>query len=262
MPNRRYVKHLLQFYPQVLTKLFAICWLAVFQNDSGLNHLSEHTFEHSVSLRAREASKLPLRASLEPHMPWLRHSRGATRPPEYMWSHIVDFFACAAHHGWSDTDTSIHSPDELRLLGEATMEHVLWRFSQLFAVDPALRLGLTGMLARITSALLPAAHAAATPHVTLLSGHDVTTFPLLVFLHSCSGLDPPSVWPGYASFVVLHTQDDDLVWSFQNPFPFPGNVPHPSKSVKPWVETAHRVPIKYFSSSVADLLAVPVAPVE
>ena len=231
----------------------------VFQNDSGLNHLSDHTFEHSVSLRAREASKMPLRASLEPHMPWLRHSRGATRPPEYMWSHIVDFFACAAHHGWSDMDTSIRSPDELKLLGEATMEHVLWRFSQLFAVDPALRLGLTGMLTHITSALLPAPHDAATPHVTLLSGHDVTTFPLLVFLHACSGLPPPSVWPGYASFVVLHLHDQDLVWSFQNPYPFPGNAPHASKSIGAWSETTHHVPIEYFNSCSASLLAIPAA---
>lgn len=210
----------------------------MFQNDSGLRELTEAVFGGSVSLHTAEATRLTLRRSLHPHIPHLQQYDNVLTPPEYMWSHIVDFFACSDAHGWSEHDWTVSTPDELAQLGKSTMGHVVWRFSSLFRIPGALAKGLRGLLTDLLQLFRAHVQFDAKPlldlsgsdsgtiHFALYSGHDVTVFPMLLFLHSCSGLPPPSSWPGYAAFVALELHNGSnsesfIRWRFWDPFPFP-----------------------------------------
>ena len=209
---------------------------------------------------------------------------GARWPPpqppagdSYLWVHASDYFVCGNAHFPGSL------PSDVAALGGQTMDHVVWRFSTLFAAPTALRLavapllrelrllfhrhgvgdvdgGATAAVAATASSsssssfadtyrrLLPgkatrsrsggrsaddsssasaaasargewqsrqskvdtadsigswAAAGSGAPALTVLTGHDVTLFPLLVFLCRASKLELPSFWPGYSSCLVL-----------------------------------------------------------
>ena len=248
----------------LITTNYLWCPDAVFQNASGLRELTEHTFAHSVSLQSAEAGKLRLRRSLHAHMPYLATLNDTLAAPEYMWSHIVDFFACSEAHGWCGSDQARTPPDTLAGLGSETMLHILWRFTSLFRVPGALALSLKGLLTDIIAnaaahvdvhTLSPAwrsdDEALGKQRFSLYSGHDVTLFPLQLFLHRCSNLPAPRVWPGYAAFITIELLSPGaslasavIRWRFWDPFPFPSK---PTETADRELDPeTHEVPLAHF----------------
>lgn len=245
--------------------------LAVFQNASGLRELCEASFDGSASLRSAEVAAQPLRHALHVHMPSLLPHASSSRGPEYMWSHIVDFFACSHTHGWAGEDVALTPLPRLAELGDGAMSHVTWRFSSLFRIPGALPLALRGLFAELYAVASGCLHgrvgdASAFPSspsagvkFELLSGHDVTIFPLLVFLHACSGLPHPVGWPGFAAFLTLEVVsvsgeagDAVLRWRFWDPFPFPAPPSGNSVLEEP---PAHDIPIRDFFQAAHALVA-------
>ena len=95
-----------------------------------------------------------------------------------------------------------------------------------------------------------AAAGSGAPALTVLTGHDVTLFPLLVFLCRASKLELPSFWPGYSSCLVLELHGPPveggsgsgggrvappsafvLRWTFRDDFGFPFVAAVPYSSV-------------------------------
>lgn len=253
----------------------------MFQNASGLNEFCASLFETSEDLMSVEAQQFALRDRIATHIPYLSQHSRARSPPEYMWSHIVDFFACSDTHGWCDRDVMLSGSPALQSWSLEAMAHVLFRFSSLFSAPGALALGLRLILIdtlamfsaelpnpdleRRISKVIPepnlsrpctsASPAGAT--FALFSGHDVTLFPLLVFLHRCSGLAPPTVWPGFASYLTLelhaatHSSSNAvIVWKFWDPYPFPDKGPPTDVDVP-----GHEIPFPVFVDACLALIS-------
>ncbi len=195
--------------------------------------------------------------------------------PDLFWVYASDYFCCTSEgDGAAALDGLQLSSDHMHW-ASATMAHLVFRFSALFSSRARLWLALRGLL---TELCVSFSAAAGVPHrhpwsasaagsvdsaaalLRLYSGHDVTLFPLLVFLALAARLAPPRVWPGYASAVTLELRgsgaDAAVVWSFVNPNPFPAASAQELQGV--YSDVA--MPLSRFLDAVAELRSAFEAP--